>query len=111
MTQKEYKEATKRVVVTTVLAVVLLVGSTVAMIHNAYREGTLYTIRGTVIEVDQEERTTTFVDTEGEAWRFKGIKDWKVNDSIVLTMNNNFTKYNKYDDKVIGARKGQRAPQ
>lgn len=103
MTQREYRETTKRVVVTTVLAITVLIGSTAAMIHNAYTEGTLYTIRGTVVEVDQEERTTTFVDTEGEAWRFKGIKDWEVNDSIILTMNNNFTKYNKYDDKVIGA--------
>lgn len=106
MTQREYREATKRVVVTTVLAIVMLVGSTTAMIHNAYREGVLYTIKGTVIEVDQEERLTTFVDTEGEAWRFKGVKNWKVNDSIILTMNNNYTKYNKYDDKVVGARKG-----
>lgn len=106
MTHREYREATKRVVVTTVLAIVVLVGSTIAMIHNAYREGVLYTIKGTVVEVDQEARTTTFVDTEGEAWRFKGIKDWKVNDSIILTMNNNYTKYNVYDDKVIGARKG-----
>lgn len=106
MTQREYREATKRVVVTVVLAVVLLVGSTVVMIHNAYREGVLYTIKGTVIEVDQEARTTTFVDTEGECWQFKGIKDWEVNDSIILTMNNNFTKYNVYDDKVIGACKG-----
>lgn len=106
MTHKEYREATKRVVVTTVLAVTLLVSSTVAMIHNAYKEGVLYTIKGTVVEVDQEARTTTFVDTEGECWRFKGIKDWEVNDSIILTMNNNFTKYNKYDDKIVGARKG-----
>lgn len=106
MTQREYREATKRVVVTTVLAITVLIGSTVAMIHNAYTEGVLYTIKGTVIEVDQEKRLTTFVDTEGEAWRFKGIKNWEVNDSIILTMNNNFTKYNKYDDKVVSARKG-----
>lgn len=106
MTQREYREATKRVVVTLVLAVVMLVGSTTAMIHNAYKEGVLYTIKGTVIEVDQEERLTTFVDAEGEAWRFKGVKNWEVNDSIILTMNNNFTKYDKYDDKVVGARKG-----
>ena len=106
MTQKEYREATKRVVVTTMLAVIVLVGSTVAMIHNAYREGVLYTIKGTVIEVDQEARTTTFVDAKGEAWRFKGIKDWEANDLIILTMNNNYTKYNLYDDKVIGARTG-----
>lgn len=105
MTQREYREAIKRVVVTTVLAIIVLVGSTVAIVHNAYREGVLYTIKGTVIEVDQEARTTTFVDTEGEAWRFKGIKDWSVNNTIILTMNNNYTKYNKYDDKVIGARK------
>lgn len=106
MTQREYREATKRVVVTTVLAITVLVGSTIAIVHNAYREGVLYTIKGTVIEVDQKERLTTFVDTEGEAWRFKGIKDWKVNDAIILTMNNNYTKYNKLDDKVVGARKG-----
>lgn len=104
MTQKEYKEATKRVVITTVLAIVMLVGSTGAMIHNAYVEGVLYTKSGTVIEIDQEARTTTFVDTEGEAWRFKGIKDWEVNDTIILTMNNNHTTQIE-DDKVIGARK------
>ena len=106
MTHREYTQATKRVVVTMMCAVMFIVGITTHLTIEAYREGTLYTIKGTVVEVDQEHRLTTFVDSEGEAWRFKGIKDWEVNDTIILTINNNFTKYNKYDDKVIGARKG-----
>ena len=74
--------------------------------HEAYEDGTLYTIKGVVTEVDKEARLTTFVDTEGECWRFKGVKNWNEGDEIILTMNNNFTPQILEDDKVVGARKG-----
>lgn len=103
MTQREYREDTKRVVVTLIACTLFLCSTVGVMIHNAYKEGLLYTKTGTVIEIDEEVRLTTFVDTEGECWRFKGIKDWDVNDTIILTMNNNHTPQTVYDDKVIGA--------
>lgn len=105
MTRKEYKEATRRVVVTMVLAVMFIVGVTAMLTHDAYKRGILYTMEGTVVGINYEERTTTFIDTNGEEWRFKGIGDWSFADRIVLTVNNNFTPLNEYDDKVINARK------
>lgn len=105
MTQKEYKEASRRIIVSLLIAIVMIVGSTALMVRDAYQRGRLYTLTGTVTEVDQEARLTTFVDTEGECWRFRGVKNWEVNDAIIVTVNSNDTE-DFHDDEVVGARRG-----
>ena len=105
MTIEEYKKEAKKIKRVVITALLFFVGVTAWCIHDAFARGTLYTMRGTVVEVDEASRTTTFVDTEGEMWSFKGIKDWNVTDTIILTVNSRDTE-DFHDDEIVGACKG-----
>lgn len=104
MTRENYRKANQTIVITFLIASIILTMFTASLIGEAYHSGQLYTLTGVVTEVDTELRLTTFTDTNGESWRFAGIKNWTVGDSIKVTVNSNNTK-DFHDDKVIGANK------
>ena len=104
MTKEEYKNITKRIVITLVIATMTLGAVVVSIMIDSFESGRLYTMKGIVTEVDEETRQTIFVDESGERWGFYGIKNWTVGDTIKLTVNSKDT-IEIYDDEVIGAEK------
>ena len=105
MTIEDYKKDARRISRIIIVALLFFTAVIAWCLHDAFARGTLYTMRGTIVEVDEASRTTTFVDTKGEMWSFKGVKNWNVTDSIVLTVNSKDTA-DFHDDEVVGACKG-----
>ncbi len=102
--EKNYRKENQKIIITFIIASIILTLFTASLIGETYHKGQLYTLTGVVTEVDTESRLTTFTDTNGESWRFVGVKNWTIGDSIRVTVNSNNTK-DFHDDKVIGANK------
>ena len=54
-----------------------------------------------VIAVDYPADAVTVVDDSGELWQFIGAEDWEVWDRCKLSMNDNGTPDNVYDDPIV----------
>lgn len=63
----------------------------------------IYSVTGTVTEVDRESDTVTFTTCNGHSFSFKGCEDWASNDLVSAIMWDAGTPYSK-DDVILSAR-------
>ena len=104
MTTADYKRTHKRIFSTIIITICFYILLFISIMHYSFASGQIYNKKGIVSEVNLTNKTTTFIDENGEMWAFKGVKNWSVGDEIICTMNNNNTT-SIYDDKVIGVNK------
>lgn len=104
MTKADYQKANKIVLLTVVITLCFYALLFISIMHYSFASGQVYNKEGVVSEVNLTDRTTTFIDENGEMWAFKGVKNWTVGDKIVCTMNSKNT-VSIYDDEIIGVNK------
>ena len=81
---------------------ILLIGVFIFIMGVAGYIETHYTREATVIKINEDEIVVE--DSIHHHWVFYG-KDYKIGDKIKMTMFNNYTDSNIYDDKIIKVKK------
>ena len=81
---------------------ILLIGVFIFIMGVAGYIETHYTREATVIKINEDEIVVE--DSIQHHWVFYG-KDYKIGDKIKMTMFNNYTDSNIYDDKIIKVKK------
>ena len=62
-----------------------------------------YKRMATVYSLEYSDNAVIVVDSDGELWEFYGVEDWAVWDRCQLTMQDNGTPGNVYDDIITSA--------
>lgn len=65
-------------------------------------QGETYPSAGRVVRIDYDEDVVTVVDGNGEAWEWRGVEDYDIDDNVAMIMSNNGTPKDVHDDIIVG---------
>jgi len=81
------------------LVVVIILSALLCSIANAE----IHVNCGTIIKIDQKNDTIEIMDMNGEIWQIYYEYGWKINDKVIMFMND-LNTISIYDDEIVNIR-------
>lgn len=91
----------KSIALTLCIAIGITLGGCGGCNPSETNPGNTYPKSAYVVDLDYETDTVTVEDSTGNLWGFYGCENYTKGDIVAMTMNNNGTPENIYDDKII----------